>query len=100
MEKTQFLSITTDDHESVVARAIVAREREIFSYELNIDNYEKMLAAGGLSPDFERHLNVLLVTENIERAKAVAVYESLKLQLPADRLGAAVAAAKTALPAM
>lgn len=100
MEKTQFLSITSDDHEAVIARAIVAREREIFSYEFNIGNYETMLAAGGISPEFEKQLRDLLVTENAERAKAVAVYESLKSQLSPDKLGAAVAAAKTALPAM
>jgi hypothetical protein len=41
----QFMSITDDEKQAIVADAIVGRERELWSYQLNIDNYVAMLAA-------------------------------------------------------
>lgn len=98
MIKTNFLTITAAEQESIAARAIVGREREIYSYESNIEHYEKTLAAGGLSPAFEQRLKDLLVTENAERDKTVAIYKIALTQIAPGRLVAALASAKDTLP--
>lgn len=97
MEKTVFLSITQADKNEMIAKAIIGREQEIFSYELNIENYERTLANPDLDPGFRKRLSDLLITENGERAKSLAIYESLKAAIPPADLDAAVAAAKLAL---
>lgn len=38
-----FLSINLEEKQSAIADAIIARENEIFSYQLNIDNYTAIL---------------------------------------------------------
>lgn len=117
---TDFYTINTEAKYAAIADAIVGREREIFSYELNISNYEAMLAA---LPDTEwpenlvqyknvtldrvpdeldeqvnsyqyrDRLRFLVKTEKLERSKSVRVYEALISQLPADQRDALIAAA-------
>lgn len=94
MEKTVFLSITAADMENSIAKAIIGREREIYSYELNIENYELTLTQENIEPGFRKRLNELLVTENAERAKSLLIYEALKMQITPENLQAAVDAAK------
>lgn len=40
-----FLTITATDKNMAIATAVHQREAEIFSYQMNIDNYKSMLAA-------------------------------------------------------
>lgn len=40
-----YLSIDAEERYTTIADAIVSREQEVFSYQLNIDNYTAMLAA-------------------------------------------------------
>lgn len=117
---TDFYTINTEAKYAAIADAIVGREREIFSYELNISNYEAMLAA---LPDTEwpenlvqyknvtldrvpdeldeqvnsyqyrDRLRFLVKTEKLERSKSVRVYEALISQLPEDQRDALIAAA-------
>ena len=99
MEKTAFLSITQADKNSMIAKAIVSRELEIFSYELNIENYERALLNPAIDPNFRKRLIDLLVTENVELKKSIAIYESLKVAIPPADLQAAVSAAALAMKA-
>jgi hypothetical protein len=38
-----YMSITEDDHNEIVATQIVMREQEVHAYQINIDNYTSML---------------------------------------------------------
>lgn len=97
MEKTVFLSLTLSEQQDYIAKAIVSREAEIFSYEINITNYERIIADPATSESFRKQLSDLLITENRERDKCVQILESLKSQIPVADLQAKVAAAKIAL---
>jgi len=100
MERTIFLSITDAEREEMVAAAILGREREILGYEINIENYEAIVANPSTSPEFSKRLTDLLKTENAEREKSLGIYAALKTHIPAARIVAAIAAAKAkaALP--
>lgn len=41
----EYLTISQEDRQNAIADAIVARENEVFSYQLNIDNYTAILAS-------------------------------------------------------
>jgi hypothetical protein len=97
MQKTIFLSITEADKDKSSAEAIVAREREIYGYELNIENYEDALSQPEITPEFAKRLTELLTTENKERAKSLLIYEALKKRIAPENLQAAVDAAKLAM---
>ena len=112
-----FLTISDNDKKLNLARALVGRESEIHSYDINIGNYEAMLLTlpTGDWPDLiasykntpielvpeDLHQNVtdysfrdrvksLLATEKLERSKSVRVYEALKSQIPSDELSGLV----------
>lgn len=95
---TVFLSITQAEIDSAQALALVAREREMLAYETNISSYTAMLAAGGISKEFQTRLNELLVTENREYEKTKAIYAAVKASIPAAQLVALVGAAKAKMP--
>jgi hypothetical protein len=97
MEKTVFLSITDADKEKAAAEAIVAREHEIYGYELNIENYEDALSRPEITPEFAKRLNELLATENREREKSLLIYAALKKRIAPANLQTAVDAAKVKL---
>lgn len=118
------ISINEEDKLSALATALVSRERDLFHYKLNIDNYSLMLNAlptddwpenianyRGKDPSalvgidmptlalvsdyaYRDRLRHLIVTENIEMSKSRRVYEAIKAQIPAERLEELVAAAK------
>lgn len=108
-----FLTISNSDRKLNLTRALVGRENEIHSYDINISNYEAMLSAlpTGEWPDlisayrntpielvpedlhqlvtdysFRDRLRALLATEKLERSKSVRVYEALRSQIPADEI--------------
>ena len=108
-----FLTINDSDKKLNLTRALVAREQEIHSYDINIGNYEAMLLSlpTGEWPDliasykntpielvpedlhqsvtdyqFRDRLKALLATEKLERSKSVRIYEALRAQVPADEL--------------
>jgi hypothetical protein len=107
-----------------IAEAIVGREQEIFHYDLNISNYEAMLAAlpEGEWPEnlvqyrnstldqvpdeldqrvtdyqYRDRLRLLVKTERLERSKSYKVYEALLSQLPEDQKETLIAAAQQRL---
>ena len=113
-----FLTISDNDKKINLARALVGREQEIHSYDINIGNYEVMLTSlpTGEWPDlvasykntpidlvptdlqqsvsdysFRDRLKSLLATENFERSKSVRVYEAIKSQIPSEELSTLVA---------
>jgi len=113
-----FLSINDSDKKLNLARALVGREQEIHSYDINIGNYEAMLTTlptgdwpdliasyKGVSIDlvpedlqqnvtdyqFRDRVKALLATEKLERSKSVRVYEALKAQIPSGELAGLVA---------
>lgn len=113
-----FLTINDSDRKLNLARALVGREQEIHSYDVNIGNYETMLLAlptgdwpnliasykntpielvpEDLHQDvtdyqFRDRIKGLLATEKLERSKSVRVYEALKAQIPANELSGLVA---------
>jgi hypothetical protein len=98
MEKTVFLSITDAEKKSEIARNIIGREREIFSYEMNIENFENILAQPDVSQEFRKLLTDRLKTENAEREKSLQVYRALKVLVPAAELPALIATEKAKLP--
>lgn len=101
----KFISITQDDQDRIVAEAVVHREKEIWHYQLNINNYTAMLAslgAGVLSEHdaaFRDKITALLGTEKIEQAKSMRVLDALLSQLPAGQAESLVLAAKAKLDA-
>lgn len=97
MEKTVFLSITAADQEAYIAEAIIAREREIFAYEVNIENYEFALAAPDVPEAFRKLLTERLNSENAERAKSLTIYNALVTKIPPANMAAAIAATKLKL---
>ena len=116
-----FFTINNTQLNDTIAEAIVHREREIFSYDLNIVNYETALLSmpEGEWPEhlaqyqnstldqvpdeydaivneyqFRDRLRYLLKTERAERLKTFKIYEALVARLPADQIGNLVAAAQ------
>lgn len=115
-----FLSVNNEQRLAVIADSIVMREREIMAYDLNIANYEAMLAGMSdqewpdhlvqyktatldLVPDeydqivsdlqWRDRIRGLLKTEKGERAKSFSVYQALLNHIPeADRQAAVDAA--------
>lgn len=108
-----FLTINDSDKKLNLARALVGREQEIHSYDINIGNYEAMLTTLPTSewPDliasykgtpieivpedlhqlvtdysFRDRVKALLATEKLERSKSVRVYEALRAQIPEAEL--------------
>jgi hypothetical protein len=118
------MSFLTIDQESIfnnIADQILMREIEIFSYDMNITNYEIMLAAMpqedwpenivqyknatlDLVPDdldqivseyqYRDRIRYLIKTERAERAKSFAVYNAMITRLPQDRVADLIAQAQ------
>ena len=116
-----FYTISDQVKQNAIAEAIVGREMEIFSYDMNISNYEIVLSALPTG-DWPEHLaqyqystldkvpdeydqlvsdyqyrdriRLLLKTERLERNKAFKIFEALVSQLPADQVATLVAAAQ------
>ena len=121
-----FFTINNTNLYNTISESIVHREQELFSYDVNITNYETMLAAlpqgdwpGHLVqyknstldqvPDehdaevndyqFRDRLRYLLKTEKAERNKSFKIYEALIAQLPADQIQSLVVAAQARIAA-
>ena len=121
-----FYTINDTHLNDTIAEAIVHRERELFSYDLNIVNYETALA--GMPQDdwpehlaqyqtatldqvpdeydaivseyqFRDRLRYLLKTERAERLKTFKIYEALVARLPADQIETLVAEAQARINA-
>jgi hypothetical protein len=114
----QFYSITDNDKKLNLARALVGRENEIHSYDVNIGNYEAILISLPSDdwPDliasykntpidsvpsdlqqnvtdyqFRDRVRALVATERLERSKSVKVYEAIVAQLPENEISTLVA---------
>ena len=121
-----FYTINSTQLHDTISESIVYREQELFSYDVNIVNYETALAAlpqgewpSNIAqyanstldqvPDeydaivndyqFRDRLRSLLKTERAERNKAFKIYESLVAQLPADQIESLVLAAQARIAA-
>ena len=108
-----FLTISDNDKKLNLTRALVGRENEIHSYDINIGNYEAILTTlpTGDWPDliasyrntpielvpedlhqsvtdysFRDRVKALLATEKLERSKSVRVYEALRAQIPESEI--------------
>jgi hypothetical protein len=80
----EYLSITQDEKLAIVASAIVAREAEMFGYNLNISNYEAMLKE--LEPgEWRDKITALLDSERRELAKSESVYRALLSHMPEEK---------------
>ena len=92
-----YLSISNDEHLAMLAESLIAREAELFNYNLNIANYERILEKlpDGESPvdatyleqdsyKFAAELRQRVVTERIQRARSLCVYDAIISQLPSD----------------
>lgn len=104
-----YYSINAIKHIENIADNIIMRELELYSYDINIENYEEMLAgmttaewpedllqyrgkgADQIPDDVEAIVNelnyrdrirALLKTEKAERDKSLKVYESLLNKIP------------------
>ena len=109
----QFYTINDSDRKKEIARNIIAREQEIHSYELNVLNYETILASlpqgewPALIEDykstpiqdvpvdlhdmvndyqFRERVRHLLSTEKHEMNKSVKVYEALLTHLTPEEI--------------
>jgi hypothetical protein len=116
-----FYTITQENEINVIAEAIVAREQEIFYYDMNITNYTiltstlpqddwpanlvsyKQLPLEQVPDEFYDIVNeyqyrdrikILLKTEKTERNKSVKIYETLLSRLPEENRAEIIAAAK------
>ena len=106
-----FYTINQQDTDAAVAEAAVIREQEIFSYDMNIVNYEIMLEAlpSGDWPDnliqykrstldvvpdeydqqvseyqYRDRIRGLLKTERLEKSKAERIYQALISRIPEE----------------
>lgn len=113
-------TISESHHKAIIADNIVLRDREVFAYDMNITNYEALLAGlpqddwpehlvqyKGLTADripdefddicnnlnYRDHIRGLLKTERAERAKSQQVLDVLVAQIPENELEAALQAA-------
>lgn len=113
-------TVKTSDHKAIIADNIVHRDREVFAYDMNITNYEALLAAlpqeewpehlvqyKGLTADkipdeyddicnqlnYRDRIRGLLKTERAERDKSQRVLDVLVAQIPENELEAALQAA-------
>jgi len=118
--RRQFFTIKETDNLDTIAENIVHREREVYQYDLNIENYEALLLAlpsedwpehlvqyKGLSADkipdeydetcnllnYRDRVRGLLKTEKQELAKAESVLNVLLEKIPENDRVAAVQAA-------
>ena len=119
-----YKTISQDERYIALARAIIGRESEIFSYSINIANYTTMLetlpkdewpnsiakykgvdVATIVDADedtlnaindygYRDRIAQLLKTENIELNKSKRVYAALCAQIPEDKFDAYIAQAK------
>jgi len=111
-----FFTITEGYRTAYIAAAIIAREEEIFSYDLNLENYMRVLAElpKGDCPAhlkkgqpknteqaieqsdylFRDEVRGRLLAEQIERRKSERVYQALLAQIPEEGLADAIAAAQ------
>lgn len=119
-----FYTITPQNTINAVADAVVGREQELFSYDINITNYEIMLTTLPQSewpenlaqykrstldqvPDeldetvsqyqYRDRIKTLLKTERLERNKAQRIYEALLSQIPEADRATVIAAAQARL---
>lgn len=125
-----YLTVNEQDTIDILALNIVHREREVNSYQININNFTQMLSVLpqgdvpsdiaqyiGAKPDnhtkmedlplsfsdeqidlinkyqYRVDLTLRIRTEKAEQAKARAVLDALKAQIPADQLDTLVAEA-------
>ena len=113
-----FLTISDSDRKLDLVRALIGREQEIHSYDINSSNYEIMISTlpTGEWPDliasykntpielvpadlqqnvtdyqFRDRIKALLSTEKLERSKSVRVYEAIKSQIPSNELSSLIA---------
>jgi hypothetical protein len=121
-----FYTINPSQTIDAVADAIVGREMEVFSYDMNITNYEIMLTSLPQDswpenlvqyqhstldqvPDeldqtvsdyqYRDRIRSLLKTERLERSKAFRIYEALLSRIPEEDRAAAIAAAQARIAA-
>lgn len=118
--RRQFLTITETNNSDTIAENIVHREREVYQYDLNIENYEALLLTlptdewpehlvqyQGKSADqipdeyddicnqlnYRDRVRKLLKTEKQELAKAEQILGVLMSKIPENELETAVQAA-------
>ena len=121
-----FYTINQSHTTNAIADAIVGREMEVFSYDMNITNYEIMLTTLPQDswpenllqyqrstldqvPDeldqtvsdyqYRDRIRSLLKTERLERNKAFRIYEALLSRIPEEDRAAAIAAAQARIAA-
>jgi hypothetical protein len=121
-----FYTINPSQTIDAVADAIVGREMEVFSYDMNITNYEIMLTSLPQDnwpenlvqyqhstldqvPDeldqtvsdyqYRDRIRSLLKTERLERNKAFRIYEALLSRIPEADRATAIAAAQARIAA-
>jgi hypothetical protein len=119
-----FYTISETNTNNAIADAIVVREMEVFSYDMNIANYEIMLATlpddewpenivqyQRSTPDqvpdeldqivsdyqYRDRIRSLLKTERLERSKSFRIYEALLSRIPEADRATAIAAAQQRL---
>jgi hypothetical protein len=122
-----FFTINNTNLYNTISESIVHREQELFLYDVNITNYESILAALPQDdwpdhlaqyknstldqvPDeydaivndyqFRDRVRYLIKTERAERNKSFKIYEALIAQLPADQLQSLVMAAQARIAAL
>lgn len=78
-------SLSNIEAQKTVAEAIVHREKEVFSYRLNIANYNAMLAAGAFPEAEAGELQNRIASENLQLQRSLVVLDALRKFLPDDQ---------------
>ena len=71
-------------HIELLESALVARERELCEYQVNIDNFRLAINRAGNDPDlqeFKAQLQNLLASSLLEQKKSQIMYDVIKYQL-------------------
>lgn len=91
-----YTTLTKHEQHRMIVDHYCGTEAAIHSHTLNVDRYERMLAAGGMSPEFTQRIRDLLISERRALAENTAIAEATKTQLPEPHIVRAILAARTA----
>jgi hypothetical protein len=68
----------------ILSNALLARQKEVFEYQINIDNFRLAIDLAAKDPeltDFHKHLSELLASNLLEQKKANIMLQVIQQQM-------------------
>lgn len=79
---TTYKLLSQEERDEIIANTLKAQERDIFTYQLNIDRYSALLEDENLDPEYKAKLETLLESENREKNRTESIYTATLAQAP------------------